>query len=221
MGVGGSAGRTGSTGHGGSAPGTTGPSPAGGAPSRGGAANAGATSGAAGGAGSSTARGIPVCESPLFNPINQLVTCANGFVHRAQASLCGFQPATESGSTEGASAGAGGEVAITGAGYGEGCTQDSDCMSGTACVCDPEQYLPNPPLTPTGQGVCVLATCRTDADCGAGSYCAIGNLINSGEALPGFGCLRADDECTTDADCASLDELCLEQTRRTCSLPPL
>jgi hypothetical protein len=187
----------------------------------------GGTAGALGGAagGMHTPHGIPVCESPSLDATSQLVVCANGFAHRLQPSVCGSQPSPESGGAAGEGGAADAGAADTSfpdwASYGPPCMQDSDCRSGTACVCNPLAYLPDMRTEPTGKGACVLATCRTDADCAAGSYCAVGNLEYLGDTVPGFGCLRADDECTTDADCdMSNVQICLEETKRTCSYPP-
>jgi hypothetical protein len=186
----------------------------------------GSAAGTGGAAGDThTPHGIPVCQSPSFDATSQLVVCANGFAHRAQASACGSRSSTGSGGAAGedgtTDAGAAGTNYPDWANYGPPCTQDGDCRAGTACVCNPLAYLPDMRTVPTGEGACVLATCRTDADCGAGSYCAVGNLEYLGDTVPGFGCLRADDECTTDADCDMSDvQICLEQTKRTCSSPP-
>lgn len=193
------------------------PDSAGGAGSPGGGA-----SGAAGVATASggASHGIPICQSPTFDASSQLVVCANGFTHRAEPSSCGSEPSAGSAGApadEGqASAGAGGEFT-----WGTACSDDTDCTSGSACVCNPAAYAIDQSFIRPGKGTCVLATCRTDADCAAGSYCALGNLNYFGEATPGFGCLRDDDECTTDADCNSaVGDICLEETRRTCSQPP-
>jgi len=183
---------------------------------------AGAWGGAGGDGGASISRGIPVCEAPQFDAASQLIVCASGFAHRLRPSDCESQ-AGAANADPGArsSAGAAGVLSDADVGYGAPCDNDSQCSAGMACACNPLAYLPDPALVTSGRGACVPATCRTDADCGTGSYCAVGNLTYLGEALPGFSCLRADDECTTDADCDSTDRnICLERTRRTCSLPP-
>jgi len=190
---------------------------------------AGASLAAGGDASVDMSRGIPMCESPRFDAVSQLVLCASGWAHRARASNCGgFQKAGADSGGAGANAddsSAGAEAISPDAEtqYGAACDTDSECPAGTACVCDPLAYLPDGALVTAGKGACVLATCRTDADCGSGSYCAVGNLNYSGEAVAGFGCLRADDECTIDADCNSSDTylICLEQTKRICSPPPI
>jgi len=184
-----------------------------------GGASAGVAPATAGnGAGGS--RAIPVCQSPISDASSQLVVCANGFAHRARPSVCVPEPSAGSGgaATEDGQSTAGASGASS---YGAACSDDTECASGTACVCNPAAYLSDTSLIRDGKGACVLATCRTDADCDAGSYCAVGSLKFLGEASPGFGCLRTDDECTTDADCNSRSGyICLEESRRTCSLPP-
>jgi hypothetical protein len=182
-----------------------------------------ARGGAAGG--THAPHGIPVCESPSFDATSQLVVCANGFAHRAQPSVCSVQPGASDGGAAGESgtpeAGAAGTSSTDPGSYGLPCAQDGDCASGAACVCNPLAYLPDTSSVRSGTGACVLATCKTDADCGAGAYCAVGALEYLGDTVPGFGCLRADDECTTDADCDSSNgQICLERTKRTCSQPP-
>jgi hypothetical protein len=178
---------------------------------------------AAGGAiaGGGASHGVPICQSPVFDRTSQLVLCANGFAHRARPSSCASQSSAGSAGAPAddglSNAGAGGEFK-----YGTACSNDSDCVSGSACVCNPAAYGIEGSFIRPGKGICVLATCRTDADCAANSYCAVGNLNFSGEAEPGFGCLRDDDECTTDADCDVADgKICLEDRRRTCSWPPI
>jgi hypothetical protein len=187
---------------------------------------AGAPEAAGSDGGAQAPRGIPLCGSPRFDAASQLVVCASGWAHRARASQCGVQ-ASSAGSggapadVDGASAGAPEPSSDPESGYGVACVADSECPAGTACVCNPLDYLPDPALVTAGKGACVLATCRTDTDCGVGSYCALGNLNYLGEAVPGFGCLQAEDECTTDADCNSSDGyICLERSKRICSLPP-
>jgi len=192
----------------------------GGASSPGGASSSDAAMTSAG-TGGRTSHGVPICDSPTFDVSSQLVVCANGFAHRARSSVCASEASAGNGgaSTDDGSSSAG--TAGSEPSYGAPCSDDSDCASGWACVCNPAAYLPDMLTVPGGNGACVLATCRTDADCAAGSYCAVGNLDFFGEALPGFGCLRDDDECTSDADCkSSAFDICLEQTRRTCSRPP-
>lgn len=164
--------------------------------------------------------GIPTCESPTDDASSQLVVCANGFAHRAQPSVCGREQSAGNGGAPAddgqSNAGVGGEFR-----YGTACTDDRDCVAGSACVCNPADFAIYESFIRPGKGICVLATCRTDADCAPNSYCAVGNLNFSGEAEPGFGCLRDDDECTTNADCDTANgDICFEEGRRTCSQPP-
>jgi len=182
----------------------------------------------AGSGGAPPRQGIPICESPTFDSKSQLVVCSNGFAHRSLAALCGSDATAGSGgasANDGApSAGAAGallnDVPLAVGDIGALCSDDSACQPGLACVCDPAAYLPSDLNIPSGKGACVPAVCRTDADCAPGSYCALGTLNFSGDTLPGFACLRADDQCTTDRDCSD-GELCLAETKRTCSVPPI
>ncbi len=68
--------------------------------------------------------------------------------------------------------------------YG-GCVSDAECGAGEICA--------PPEVTHENVGVCVAASCSTDADC-AGSLCASG----SGRM---FACQRREDECDTADDC--------------------
>ena len=195
-----------------------------GAASGSGGANSDATPDTSGSAGALPGGGIPVCESPRVEASSQLVVCANGFVHRAKPAVCGSGAAGSGGAAPDdapSTAGAPDERAA----YTTSCTDDSDCPSGSACVCDGAAFLFNLPPSENAQGLCVLAMCKTDADCPPHSYCAVGNLDFLGEADPGFACLQADDECTTDADCKSGDGLICyqgyQETKRTCSPPPV
>jgi hypothetical protein len=179
---------------------------------------------ACGSAGAPPSRDIPVCESPRVEASSQLVICANGFVHRAKAAVCGSAAAGSGGAApdDAPSTGGAPDERMP---YTTSCIDDGDCPSGSACVCGGAAFLFNLPPTENARGLCVLAMCRTDADCAPHSYCAVGNLDFLGEADPGFACLHADDECTTDADCKSVDGLICyqghQETKRTCSPPPV
>jgi len=88
-----------------------------------------------------------------------------------------------------------------------GCITDSDCGSGSVCVCDD-------PRSPTG-GACYPAGCNTDLECGE-SLCATYYAV-CGDI--GFACLSAADECTTSDDC-EMGFYCMVETnlsRRVCS----
>ncbi len=170
-----------------------------------GAAAAAVSGGAAG-------HGIPSCESARLDSEAQLVECANGMRHRAHASVCGVGTGGAS-ETGDASTGDGAQ------GLNRACFSDDDCDPGTACLCNASCLLCS---GGTSGALCVLATCRTDADCGAGSYCAIGfQSFFTGPQL-GFSCLHDDDECTVDPDCTSFrNRLCLQKgDRRVCSTLP-
>lgn len=170
--------------------------------------------------GSAGGHGIAQCESPMLDPVTHLVTCSNGFMHCPTAVTCVLPPSA--GDTAGAAgdSGAAGETGTSTTpplpascttdadcsslklGYcfnpgpglpppqcASGCLQDSDCGSQYVCLCDGSAH----------GGRCTLATCRTDAECGADSLCASGNDVC--EAPAAFGCLSAQDECLSDADC--------------------
>ncbi len=72
-----------------------------------------------------------------------------------------------------------------------GCTQDSDCGLGELCYC--RNFL---------IGVCLPATCVSDADCESGYHCAGYEGFLCG-ALEGFACQSPADECTDGNDCES------------------
>lgn len=195
-----------------------------GAASGSGGANSDATPDTSGSAGALPGGGIPVCESPRVEASSQLVVCANGFVHRAKPAVCGSGAAGSGGAApDDAPSTAGAPDERTA--YTTRCTDDSDCPSGSACVCDGAAFLFNLPPSENAHGLCVVAMCKTDADCAPHSYCAVGNLDFLGEADPGFACLQADDDCTTDADCKSGDGLICyqgyQETKRTCAPPPV
>lgn len=67
-----------------------------------------------------------------------------------------------------------------------GCTQDSECPQGQACLCG----------EPTGQ--CVLADCATSADCGSGFDCVTAYGDCTGKQLH---CQQPADECGSADDC--------------------
>ncbi|HEY2410407.1 MAG TPA: hypothetical protein VGI10_30585 [Polyangiaceae bacterium] len=226
-------------GSGGGGAATHGGSPAGGSPSvmrvpdaGGGIRNvggAGGTSGTAGSGGVHLGGGLPICESPTLDPSAQLVVCANGFEHRAQALACGPPLVDEGSGGAPAEGGAGaGEVGI-GPGRFTECVENSDCAPpsltdsepGFACLCAPNLFDHGFPVG--WRGACLPANCKTDADCGGG-FCALGTVDFSGDPILGWVCLSADDECTIDADCDP-GKMCWSllgspQPPRRCSLPP-
>ncbi len=74
-----------------------------------------------------------------------------------------------------------------------GCVTDGDCGVNHLCEC-------GHPESPTG-GVCRVANCRTDADCG-GLLCA---SFEEGCGFGGYACLRKEDQCRSGADCENDD----------------
>ena len=79
-----------------------------------------------------------------------------------------------------------------------GCMKDADCGSGSICECG------------VVTGVCVPATCTSDASCGPGLACVRTVKASSADVCslgdPGGGvvysCQTSADECTGDADCS-------------------
>jgi hypothetical protein len=71
---------------------------------------------------------------------------------------------------------------------------DSDCPSGTACVCMGDTHAPG--------NQCLTAQCRVDSDCGPNGVCS----QSGSEGGPFYGvvgryCRTQADTCGTDADC--------------------
>jgi hypothetical protein len=76
----------------------------------------------------------------------------------------------------------------------DACERDSNCPSGTACICMGGTHAPG--------NQCLLSQCRVDADCGAGGLCS----PSMSEAGPFYGiqgryCRTPSDTCQSDADC--------------------
>ncbi|HYP87063.1 MAG TPA: hypothetical protein VEQ59_02905 [Polyangiaceae bacterium] len=189
-------------GKGGTASSTAGGGAGGSAPSFGGEA------GAAGQGGAAPRR--PSCSSPVDNPSTGMVECKEGYQHRVQAVVCA-DASTQTQGGEGGQAGAsslprasgeecetdrdcaqfyfghcrsfGGEPS---AHCESGCAEDSDCGTGSICVCSGEG------------GVCQKSNCATDGDCADGYLCA---SFEQGCGEPGFACQSPEDECTSNDDC--------------------
>jgi hypothetical protein len=72
------------------------------------------------------------------------------------------------------------------------CFEDSDCGTGSMCLCGSSTWLGNS---------CSQAGCRVDADC-PGSWCSptFGTCGNY-TGVVGYACHTAADECVDDADC--------------------
>jgi hypothetical protein len=171
------------------------------------------------GVGGTTNR-VPVCDSPVEDPVTHLVTCANGILHRPAATKCTLPPEITGGAA--GTSGAGGASADIGEGGFDECATDADCP-GKLSFCERGPAYPGaPPSTASCQagclqdsdcdhgiclcdgsahgGTCRSSQCKVDADCGVGFFCSPVEPICGGSA--GFQCLKATDQCWTSADCA-------------------
>jgi len=87
------------------------------------------------------------------------------------------------------------------------CRRDEECQAGEICECL--------------SGVCMPATCTTDADCN-GAFCAQYALTNV--CRWGFACQTPSDECASRGDCdqQQAQQCSLTDGHRTCgpSCPP-
>lgn len=191
----------------------------GGADAQGGAsAAAGAAMGGKGGGATKVS-----CTAPKIDPNTGLVTCSEGYVHRATAQTC-------VGSSAGgapADGGAGGDgnvgpndlprvfeyvpcgdnASVCDAfqyGYcdsqqeavcASGCSTDADCGQGAICICGDER-------SPTG-GTCQSSSCGSDAECQPGYLCASYFAGCGG----GYACQTPQDTCRVQADC-NASEVC-------------
>ena len=199
----------------------------GGSGTTGGASNkAGSTNKAGGsnkaGSGGSGAVGH-ACTSPTLDPVSGLITCAEGYAHRAQAVVCGATGA------DGAEPPSPGEAPapnqLPRADGSVGCAMDASvctrflygfcktqgegggppprtCFSG--CVTDSDcdrGYVCScdNPSSPTG-GTCHQASCQTDHDCGDG----LCTLFSRACGSSGFACQSDADKCQSDADCSGM-----------------
>lgn len=102
------------------------------------------------------------------------------------------------------------------------CTTDADCQPDAACLCNG--------ALPVGNGgyehyvtvtQCVLANCRTDADCGE-FLCALSPGICGYGTVSGLFCHTAQDECISNEECLDkkLGDLCMfepAEQRWTCT----
>jgi hypothetical protein len=162
------------------------------------------------------------CEQPRVLE-GGFVSCLNGFTHRAAAGTC---PNHAREGDAGAS-GVGGDSTIGEGGRCEtnhdcggdpltfcgnpdnwqcgepaddhvclrGCESDSDCGANHICLCGNAQLVGLAPI-----GLCVKATCRTDADCTPGYLCVSSPGIGW---EPTFSCQSPADECGGNDDCPS------------------
>jgi hypothetical protein len=75
------------------------------------------------------------------------------------------------------------------------CFTDSNCPSGTPCICRSSP-------TDNAANVCVSGgNCVVDSDCGPDRYCSPSPLLNSCDAPGGYYCHTAADACVDDSDC--------------------
>lgn len=137
----------------------------------------------------------PVCTSPEVDALTELIRCAEGYLHRPNATGCHRQ-ATSEPLPEGGAGGRPSSPTRTDCydanSYGGGsdvcdtCETDADCASGRICICSGDQ------------GVCMPSDCKTDSDCGPGLLCA---SYHQGCGPSGFACQATSDECRLDGDC--------------------
>lgn len=160
----------------------------------------GGTAGASAGARAAARAALP-CDNPTPRPLGGgYEICGDGSLRRPSAGAC-----------EASLPRAAPDVPIvfdecmidsdcTSAAYGfcaygackYGCVVDGDCASGQACFCG------------DSIGTCILATCRSDADCPAAFPCT--TFLAVGFATPDeLACQSPSDACITDAECHSLN----------------
>lgn len=83
------------------------------------------------------------------------------------------------------------------------CLTDSDCASGTVCVCGDTFYGGNA----AHGNVCVTAACKTDSDCGTNGYCS--PSIGYCGGIESFNCHTPKDTCTNpQTDCGNCGNQC-------------
>jgi hypothetical protein len=77
------------------------------------------------------------------------------------------------------------------------CATDVDCGPGGACTCARSDVFP---------AHCVMAGCRTDADCGAFECGVDADCGDSSDGIVGFQCRTAEDQCHGSVECQIEDE---------------
>ncbi len=84
--------------------------------------------------------------------------------------------------------------------YADRCASSSDCSTDTTCVCGNSSAPGNR---------CVRSVCRSDSECGAGSYCSPSrtSCFNGVHNADGVYCHTPDDRCLNDRDCPT-GEVC-------------
>ncbi|NUO54775.1 MAG: hypothetical protein HOV80_38530 [Polyangiaceae bacterium] len=93
-------------------------------------------------------------------------------------------------------------------GYSPPCSSDADCAAGSLCYCGDLMVEAE---RDASQGLCVPATCRTDADCG-GEHCIhvdINEMQYEAEFYGEFRCTSAEDECRKGDDCVGAHDVCI------------
>jgi hypothetical protein len=207
----------------------------------GGASGIGGGAGAVmGGTGGASGEGGLGGSSPACNPATggQVGLCDGSFVHRPEPATCMLSEHVGPGG-QGGSPGAAGAAstaiacesdddcteAENGYCYREeiqilsqqcvyACAVDSDCGEGAVCSCD-NSYVSAVTLQPLAIGRCVLASCRTDADCEPGRLCIapVDSSCGPRRAIA-YHCQTPNDECAGPDDCVGTYRQCEYTTDR-------
>jgi hypothetical protein len=163
------------------------------------------------------------CESPTANLVGGEATgyetCKSGAVHRKAVTACpsmlpraaacnAMDPAKSACSkdadcVEKANGFCELENVSGQCGCAYGCTQDSDCSAGEACLCG----------DPVGR--CVRANCKSDADC-AGELCTTDSYAG-GCGPTALACQTPQDECAASSDCAAGESCVVQNGVRKCA----
>lgn len=159
------------------------------------------------------------CTDPELDPVSQLVRCAEGYAHRAEAIACDKARADETGV-------GGAPIDLTSTGCEDGCdsvpggicvASDEDLDNGWECAvgCVVDEDCPARQFCLCGEagGICSGSSCRTDSDCDDGLLCATDETCG-GVALH---CQHPDDECAIDQDCGGDDTCTVADGSRTCA----
>jgi hypothetical protein len=207
----------------------------------GGASGTGGSAGEVmGGTGGASGEGGLGGSSPACNPAmgGQVGLCDGSFVHRPEAATCMLSEHVGPGG-QGGSPGAAGTASTAiacesdddctegenGYCYREelmilsqqcvyACAVDSDCGEGAVCSCD-NSYVSAVTLQPLSIGLCVSASCRTDADCDPGRLCIspVDSTCGPRRAI-GYHCQTPNDECRGPDDCVGTYRQCEYTTDR-------
>jgi hypothetical protein len=77
------------------------------------------------------------------------------------------------------------------------CASDAACATGQLCDCRDAW---------DGSSTCLPTNCRTDSDCGSCGYCSpTFGSCGKYEGVTGWACHTAQDTCTNDSDCQTVD----------------